>query len=377
MLEHSATTTRDTVATALLSAAFSLFASDIAQAEDVPERGTIAVKYLDYFDYQTSADRIRVKATALKVLAPIAGEWAVGASAVTDGISGASPVYHSSGLKKMRDRRNAADVDLTRYFENSSISMAASYSHEVDYVSRGLSLQTNYSTPDRNTTWSAAFGINDDQINPVNRIVRQEKKNLRELLLSVSQVVSQNDIVQLNWGFSRGEGYFSDPYKVFDQRPRTRNNHTLTLRWNHHVDSMESSLRTSYRYFADNWDIQAHTLSFEYVQPVANAWVLTPMMRLYTQTAAKFYVDAGPEDYPFPPNPPQNASYFSEDHRVSAFGALTYGMKVSKQINRDWLVDIKFERYKQAAALSWFKKGSPGLQTFYARSVQVGVSRQF
>ncbi|MBC3874818.1 DUF3570 domain-containing protein [Undibacterium sp. LX15W] len=377
MPHTSSTPPHDTVATALLTAALSLFACDVALADEPPERGVIALKYLDYFDYQTSADRIRVKATALKLISPIAGEWALGSSVVTDGISGASPVYHSAGLKKMRDRRNAADVDLTRYFENSSVSVAANYSHEADYESRGLSLQTTYSSADRNTVFSAALGASNDEINPVNHIVRQEKKMLRDVLFSVSQVLSTDDIVQFNVGFSHGTGYFSDPYKVFDQRPRERNNHTLTVRWNHHLESLSGSMRLSYRYYADNWNIKAHTLSAEYGQPLTQGWTITPMLRLYSQTAAEFYVDAGPEDYPFPPNPPAKARYFSEDHRVSAFGAFTYGVKVSKQINQDWAVDVKLEQYKQAASLKWFGAGSAGLQSFYARSLQVGVSRQF
>lgn len=377
MLSNSESSPRDTVASALLTASLSLFVCDVALADEPPERGVLALKYLDYFDYQTSADRIRVKATALKLVVPIAGEWALGSSIVTDGISGASPVYHSAGLKKMRDRRNAGDLDLTRYFENSSVSLAANYSHEADYESKGLSFQTSYSSADRNTVLSAAFGASNDDINPVNHIVRQEKKTLRDVLFSVSQVLSTDDIVQFNLGISHGAGYFSDPYKVFDQRPRDRNNHTLTVRWNHHLESLSSSMRWSYRYYADNWNIKAHTLSAEYVQTFVQGWTITPTLRLYSQTAAEFYVDAGPEDYPFPPNPPDKAPYFSEDHRVSAFGAFTYGVKVSKQIDQDWSVDFKMEQYKQAASLKWFGAGSAGLQSFYARSVQVGVSRQF
>lgn len=377
MSEISTTRSRDTVATALLTAAFSLCSQEYAKADDAPERGTIAIKYLDYLDYQTSADRIRVKATALKLTAPIAGEWVLGSAVVTDGISGASPVYHSAGLKKMQDRRNAAELDLTRYFENSSFTVAANYSHEADYESRAWSFLANHRSPDRNTTWSAAFGVSNDVINPVNRIVKNESKNLRDVLFSVSQVLTQADIVQLNLGFSRGQGYFSDPYKVFDQRPRTRNNQTFTLRWNHHFDSLNASLRTSYRYYSDTWDIRSHTLGLEYGQALPQQWTLTPLIRLYSQSAAKFYVDAGPEDYPFPPNPPDKAVYFSEDHRVSAFGAITFGAKLSKQIAQDWTLDLKIEHYRQAAALAWFGAGSPGLQTFYARSIQVGVSRQF
>jgi hypothetical protein len=370
-------TTTQTVGTVLFTAALSLFTNEVVHADEAPERGLIALKYLDYFDYQPDADRIRVRATAIKLLAPIAGEWAIGSSLTTDGISGASPAYHSSGIKKMRDRRNAVDADISRYFENSSFTLGANYSHESDYVSKGLSIQASHSSPDRNTIFTAALGASNDEINPANRIVRNERKNVRDILLSVSQVMTPGDIVQVNLGLSRGRGYFSDPYKVFDQRPRERNNHLVILRWNHHVERVTGSVRTSYRYYADSWKIKAHTMSVDYVQPFLQSWTITPMLRWHRQSAANFYVDAGPIDFPFPPNPPDDAQFFSEDHRVSAFGAVTYGLKLTKQLNEDWLIDFKFEQYKQAAALTLFGRGSPGLQAFYARSFQVGISRQF
>ncbi|MBY0572335.1 MAG: DUF3570 domain-containing protein, partial [Undibacterium sp.] len=159
--------------------------------------------------------------------------------------------------------------------------------------------------------------------------------------------------------------------------PRERNSQSLSARWNHHVTALDGTTRLSYRYFSDSWGIQAHTLNIEYVQSLPNAWSLTPLVRLYSQSAAHFYVDAGPSDFPFPPNPPEGALHFSEDQRLSAFGARTYGFKLSKRIDADWSVDLKFEQYTQRSRWRWFGSGSPGLLAFYARSIQLGVSRQF
>ena len=62
---------------------------------------------------------------------------------------------------------------------------------------------------------------------------------------------------------------------------------------------------------------------------------------------------------------------------LSAFGARTLGLKVAKQLDADWLVDLKFESYGQRAAWTIGGTGSPGLAPFHARSIQLGVSRQF
>jgi hypothetical protein len=360
----------------LLAASLGLLLAAPAGAETAPERGSVSVKYLDYLDSQPDADRIRVKASALNVVAPLAGAWSLGATLVHDAISGASPAYHTAALGQMHDTRRAADAEVTRYFDRASLSAGASYSTESDYLSRGLSLQAGLSSDDQNTTWSAGLAASNDDINPTNRVVANERRHSANALLSVTQVLGVNDIVQLSLGRALGRGYFSDPYKVFDERPRARRNSTLLARWNHHIGSLQATLRLSYRYYSDSWDVRAHTLGLEYVQPLPGGWTLTPALRLYTQSAARFYVDADPGS-PFVPNPPPGAVYFSEDQRLSAFGAATLGLKLARQINADWQADLKLERYVQRSDWRRFGAGSPGLPRFEARSLFAGVSRQF
>ncbi len=365
-----------TFGTAIIVAAISLAMPGKAQSEAAPERGLVSLKYLDYLDSQPGDDRIKVRATALRLMTPIAGEWSVDGTVTSDSISGASPAYHTFALTQMHDVRHAADGSLTRYLEGGTLTVGANISSESDYLSRGLSLQGSHSSDDKNTTFTAGFGYTSDVINPTNHIVDHETKQRADFLLSVTQVMSVNDIVQFSLGYARGRGYFSDPYKVFDERPRTRNNTTLFSRWNHHVEATQGTIRTNYRYYSDSWNIKAHTLGLEYVQPLANGWTVMPLLRLYTQSAASFYVESDPSTAPFPPNPPAGAIYSSEDQRVSAFGAHTYGLKVSKQLDADWLLDVKLEQYGQRAAWRLFGKGSPGLADFNARSIQLGISRQ-
>ncbi len=361
-----------TLGAALLAAAMALPLA--VQAESAPERGLISLKHLDYLDSQPGDSRIKVRTTALMVLAPITSEWAIGGTLTTDSISGASPAYQSSALTKMRDERHAVDTELTRYFPNGSLTLGANLSSESDYLSRGLSVQATSSNESKNTTWSAGIGFNSDSINPSNKVVTDETKRVTALLLGVTQVLTTHDIVLLNLGHSSGRGYFSDPYKFADNRPRDKNSNTLMLRWNHHLEALGATTRLSYRHYADNWGIRSHTLGLEYVQPLRQGWTVTPLLRLYSQSAASFYVlpDAG--SYPFAP---ATQGYYSEDQRVSAFGAHTLGLKVAKQLDADWLVDLKFEQYGQRSGWRLFGSGSPDQMAFNARTVQAGLSRHF
>lgn len=361
----------------LLSAALALPAVHDAHAESAPERGSVSFKLLDYLDSQPDAERVRVRAPSLGVLVPLGSDWSLSGSVISDGISGASPAYHSTALSKLHDRRRAADVSATRYWSGGSWTLGANISSESDYLSRGLSLQATRDSEDKNTTWSAGLAFSNDAINPSNHVVSNERKRVAEVLVGVTQVLGTHDIAQLNLGYSRGSGYFSDPYKQFDNRPREKNHRTLLARWNHHVDATEGTARLSYRYYADSYGIKAHTFGLEYVQPLPAGWTLTPLLRVYTQSAARFYFDAEAEPGPFGPTPPEGAVYTSADQRVSAFGARTWGIKLAKQLGADWLLDVKFERYGQRAGWRLFGTGSPNLAPFNARMVQIGVSRAF
>ena len=361
----------------LLGAALALPAVEPAFAQAAPERAVASIKWLDYLDSQPDAKRIRVRSPAVSLVAPIAGDWSVGSTLVSDAISGASPAHHTTSLKKLTDQRHALDASVTRHWASTTVTVGVNFSKEADYLSRGVSVQASRWSDDKNTSWTAGIGLNNDAINPTNGAVENERKHVADWLLGVTQVFSTHDIAQLNLGYSQGRGYFSDPYKVFDKRPRERDHHTLLARWNHHVESSQSTLRLSYRHYGDNYRIKAHTFGAEFVQPLAQGWTVTPHFRLYTQSAARFYVNADPNSGPFAPNPPQGAVFFTEDQRMSAFGARTVGIKVAKQFSGGWLMDAKYERYAQRAAWRLFGSGSPGLAPFNARSLQLGLSHQF
>jgi hypothetical protein len=352
-----------------------------AHAEAPPTNGTISVGYLDYRDSQSGLDRIRVKAPSISVMAPVAGVWSVSGSLVTDDVSGASPRYHTavSGASRMSDDRKAGDASVTRYLERGSVTLGAAYSTEHDYVSRALSLQGSLESESRNTTWSAGIGHADDRIDPVNHIVSNERKRTTNFLLGVTQVLTMNDVAQLTLTHDEGEGYFSDPYKAFDNRPRSRSESTLLARWNHYLPSTGGTSRLSYRYYRDSFGVRGHTLGGEYVQPLSGGWTVTPEVRLYTQSAASFYYDPVYDAQlgaPFPPGY-NGSGYMSADQRLSGFGALTLALKVSKQLDKLWSVDVKASAYQQRGSWRLFHDGSPGLDAFRAQTLQIAINRQW
>jgi hypothetical protein len=406
--------------TALLSAAMTLPALDFASAESAPEKSMISFKYLNYSESQTvpgtagsttttsttstrrtgddlrydlisgasvgttttttsgtagsSADRIKVNAYTVSALVPVAGKWSVGLNYTYDTVSGASPQYHTSALTNMHDKRNAEDIAVTRYFQEGTLTVGTSYSSETDYISRGYSILGSRSTSDKNTTWSLGASLTDDSIMPQGVGIANKSKKITAGLIGLTKILSPNDITQINLGYSHGTGYYSDPYKVYDNRPDSRNITTLMTRWNHHFDGGNGTARLSYRFYTDSFGIRSHTLDTEYVQPISNGWTVGPLLRFYTQNEADFYIATTSSAETTPPPVPAGQQYSTEDQRLSAFGALTFGLKITKQLSNDVHFDVKYENYRQRSNWALSGKKDTGLAYFNAQSIQVGLT---
>jgi len=372
------------LAATLLAAAL-LLPGVQAQADEPPQNGSISLRYLDYADRQPGLDRIHAHSPSVSVTAPVASDWSVEGTLTADDVSGASPRYHTaiSGASHMEDERKAGDVAVTRYFRRGTLTAGAAYSTEHDYVSRALSLNGTLSSEDNNTTWAFGLAGSRDSINPVNNVVVDEHKRTVSVLAGVTRVLTPNDIAQLTLTRTNGSGYYNDPYKLFDNRPRSRRENTVLLRWNHYVDATGGTTRLGYRYYSDSFRIRAHTLSGEYVQPLGNGWTIVPELRLYTQSAAWFYYDPVYDatlGAPFPPgfsNGTDPNRLSSPDQRLSGFGAVTVGLKVAREIGKLWTVDVKVEGYEQRGSWRLFHDGSPGLAPLRARVLQIGLTRRW
>lgn len=358
-----------------------------AQAESAPEMTTIGVKYSTYQDSQPGLDRVRVRSPQLYFLAPVAGEWSVEAAWVGDSVSGASPRMHTqrSGASRMNDHRTAQEVKVTRYMARAAVSASASYSTEHDYVSKAMGLQSRWSSDDNNRTWVLGYGHStdwiDNQYNGVNTAINQHKIT-NEFMAGITQILTPRDVVQFNLTRTMGAGYFNDPYKAFDSRPRSRNAWIALTRWNHYLADVDIAAKSSYRYYSDTFGVKSHTLGLELAKTMGK-WTLTPGVRYYQQSAASFYFDpkldsqGRYDELATIQYAAGIAGYRSADQRLSSFGATTLSLKVAYAIGPNTVVDFKVDQYRQAAGSKISGGGSPGLAPLDARFVQVGLTHRF
>jgi hypothetical protein len=361
---------------ALIAAALALPgiipAHALAQA---PEQGVIALRYYDYRDWQPGADRMSVRSPSLYALVPVSDKLTVEGSLLHDTMSGASPLYHdtlsgASGLG-VTDYRTAGDVKVTRYADGQSIAFGGAYSSERDYESRAASFEWRAWSDDRNRTYALGFGAARDRIDSTNGVARDRRRETYDYLAGITQVLSATAVVESSVTWSDGRGYYSDPYKLLDARPDHRRIFAWLTRYNQYVPAVDGTLRIAYRYLHDSFGDRSQMLEASWIQPLPAGFTVTPTVRYLSQDAASFYRDP-PFPQGFVPDGPNTA-----DTRLSAFGAITAGVRLAKAFSGGVTVDVAASLYRQRAGWHAGGSGSPGLAEFSARWIEVGLEKRF
>ncbi len=212
--------------------------------------------------------------------------------------------------------------------------------------------------------------------------------------LGLTQILNKNALVNLNLGYTHSSGFMENPYKVvtfmfvdpksqlrpdgnyngyyaslLEQRPDERNQWTENLRYVQYIGALDASLHFDYRFFHDDWGINAHTFELDWGQPLGNGWTVTPRFRYYSQSAADFYQPVFLAKQGLPgagilnPDGTANGKYpsnlslstlpssYSSDHRLSGYGALSGGVTLNKQFAKGVNFEMGFEYYTHAGSL--------------------------
>jgi hypothetical protein len=346
-----------------------------AAAQTAPDAGVVALRYFDYRDWQPGASRMRVRSPSLYALAPLTDNLSVEGSLVYDAMSGASPLYFNtlsgaSGLG-ITDYRTAGDLKVTRWFDRFAVGVGGAVSSERDFLSRAYSVDVRTWTPDKNRTLAFGAATTHDSLDSTNGIAEGRRRETYEFMFGVTQVLDARSILQSNVTWSRGRGYYDDPYKPGDARPSTRRLLAWLTRYNHHLPGPDATLRFTYRLLADSWGADSHMLAVEWVQALPRGFTIAPGLRYYTQHAADFYFDP-PVPRGLKPGQPYTA-----DTRLSAFGALTPTLDLSRRFGDGWTADLRLAWYRQKTAWRLLGNGSPGLLDFSARWIELGIEKTF
>jgi hypothetical protein len=263
-----------------------------------------------------------------------------------------------------------------------SFNVGASASKEYDYTHVGLNARLARDFNQRNTTVSAGIAVARDDIDaeggtpiPLSQMLDigdlsnrtgPESKDIFDVVLGVTQVISRNTLLQLNYSYSSASGYLTDPFKIisvvdgvtgevvprpatpgvagpshqylFESRPDERIKHSFYAQTKHYMNG--KVLDASYRYMTDDWEIDSHTLDLRLRWPLGNERYLEPHVRYYTQTEADFYTPSLVDGQALP-------AYASNDYRLGNFDGITAGVKYGWKTRNNHDLSIRLELYQQ------------------------------
>jgi hypothetical protein len=178
------------------------------------------------------------------------------------------------------------------------------YSTEFDYESWHGGLRVDRSLAQDNFILSFTYSAFLDRVHPfrpsTSAFASWQDKNSHTFALSVSQILSKSDLVLLGYDFTRQDGFLGGTQnsievsgsRVDESLPPFRNRHATTLRYVHGFNDALSG-HMDYRFYFDDWGIQAHSVEPALYWAFAeDDGLVKAYYRFHTQSSADYYSGA-------------------------------------------------------------------------------------
>ena len=322
-----------------------------------------------------ATDRYDIDVTQLWIEAPLGASWSVALDVQNDYQTGASPWFVGAQQNgepgvimsgaSIQDNRVEVGVTTRYFWADGNAGFAVSHSDEDDYEATALAFDASWNTAEDARTWSTSFSSSRDKLNPTQGVIpvfiTEEDLDTQSGYFGVSQILSRTAIARIGLSYTLSEGYLSDPYKFRDQRPDTHERLSLSAGYRRFLIDADASLQIDYRYYADSWGTDSHTVELAWAQNLRGG-LLTPYVRYYTQREADFFSVIADTETP----------HYADDYRLSSYGAVTLGARWAVALGESWTLELEAERYMTDADWGVFDgDAAPALVDFWRGTVGV------
>jgi hypothetical protein len=315
---------------------------------------------------------------------------------VVDNVSGAS-IDVQVAASPYRETRKEYFAGIDYLHEKTIMSLSYIRSSENDREGDTVSASVSQEFFGNMTTLSFGASTTSDDISKTGDSAFSESMTSKSISIGVSQVLSRNALLSLDFQETSDEGYLQNPYRfvrvrgfegstpVNNLRPevypnvRTSDAYALSLRY---YLPYRAAVRAEYRYFRDTWGIRANTYLLGYTHPWKQ-WVFDGLLRYYEQGEADFYYDALLVDHQY--------TYQARDKELSDMESLTLGLKASYELPYRWwsaidrtIVSMHFDHirydynnFRDLRATNDTNWGNEPLYGFNANVVRLCLSFRF
>ena len=234
--------------------------------------------------------------------------------------------YSSIGLEKKNKQGYiiSSNAGFSKEWDVNSINYGISLTH----LSKNENTQIRLSTSYYKDKWDLIYPYElrpfiNDTLEDIKRsfnasLMFSQVINKRLKMALSIETVSQNGL--LSTPFHRV--YFNDTTHTIERLPNKRFKIPVAMYSSYYMND-RSILRFYYRFYTDDFDINAHTVQIETPIKISPSIVISPFYRIHTQEEAKYFE-------PFAIHNP-NAEYYTSDYDLSGFNShkLGFGIKYS------------------------------------------------
>lgn len=236
---------------------------------------------------------------------------------------------------------------------NTTVRAGYTSSVESDYDASTYNVSISQDMFGGLTTLTVSYGLGDDIVMKSGDDTFERFLDKQNYALGLTQILTKNLIVALNFETGTDEGYLNNPYRTVryfnpndtegrgysyeaELYPNTRTSNAVGLRARYFLP-YRAAIEGEYRFFTDTWDVESHTASLTYIHPWRD-FTFTGKFRYHDQTAAHFYSDLFPRS--------EATNFRGRDKELSPLTSYTLRAKLAYAFldeNRGW---------------GFFKKGS-------------------
>ena len=351
-----------------------------ALADAPPAFTEIGVRYTSYAEDSLdqekllfgARDRYDIDITQVWIEAPVGASWSVALDVQNDYQTGASPWFVGTNVEgqpgvimsgaSIQDNRLEVGVTTRYFWADGNAGFRATHSNEDDYEALALGVDVSWNSRDNARTWTASASTSHDKLEPTNEkipvFVEKEKLDTQSIYFGVSQILSRTALIRLGLSYTYSEGFLTDPYKLRDKRPASHDRMTFTAGYRKYIIDANGAIKADYRFYSDDWGTDSHTITVGWSQSL-KIQTFTPYLRYYSQKKTDF----------FSPIADFNESFYSDDYRLSSFGAFTAGLRWSIELG-DWAAEVQLERYRSDSDWSMYGgQEAPALVDFWRGTI--------
>lgn len=302
-----------------------------------------------------------------------------------DSVSAASVDVLATASEYTEERTElSAGVDYL--YENSILSLGYTNSSENDYEANTLYFSVSQEFFGGMSTATLGYANGWDEVGQSGNESFKAEADRRNYQFGLSQVITTNSLVGLDFEVVTDEGFLQNPYRQNrfidpddssnfqyqpERYPETRTSYSIATRALYYLP-YRASVRAEYRFFSDTWGIDSHTYELAYVHALNPRWSLEGKARYYDQDQADFYSDL----YAFE----NSQTHLARDKEMSSFSGITLGgglvyewkqtslpgiSRLQASLLLDWL-EFDYDNFRDVTAPGNFSPGEEPLYSFDA-----------